>query len=74
MEGLLRDTPGTLQAHGNVLWPHQLPGNLPSDDEHDLSRSNHRKENHGLYGQHFNLFKDDSGTYSDNQPSPPNLM
>ena len=71
VEGLLRNTPGTFQAHSDVLWPHQLPRNFPSDDEHDLPRSNPHKENHGLYGRHIDFLKINGRTYPNHQPSPP---
>ena len=65
MEGLFHNTPGTFRTHGDVLWPHQFPSNLLSDDEHDLPRPDYRKENYGLYGRHIDFFKINGRTHPD---------
>src|SRR5579863_4869965 len=52
MESSIPNKQGTLRTDGNVLWPYQLSGHLPNDDEYHICPRNSGTVANGIYGRH----------------------
>src|SRR5712671_5540313 len=52
MEGSLHHQRRTIRTNGHVLWPNELPGHLPNDDERYLPRRDTRRVAHRLHGRY----------------------
>src|SRR5580693_1074734 len=54
MESSLHYQRRIIRANCHVLWPYQLPSNIPDNDELDLLGGNSRTMDDDLHGRHGN--------------------